>query len=90
MSKSKVYFTDFHVPVGTSQLEKLRRLIDRAGLGEMDLNNKFVCIKMHFGEPGNLTFLRPNYAMLWSIWTPPMKTGFPPFPPGARSLSVTG
>ena len=62
MSKSKVYFTDFHVPVGTSQLEKLRRLIDRAGLGEMDLNNKFVCIKMHFGEPGNLTFLRPNYA----------------------------
>ena len=28
----------------------------------MDLNNKFVCIKMHFGEPGNLTFLRPNYA----------------------------
>ena len=62
MSRSKVYFTDFHVPVGTSQLEKLRRLIDRAGLGEMDLNNKFVCIKMHFGEPGNLTFLRPNYA----------------------------
>ena len=48
MSKSKVYFTDFHVPVGTSQLEKLRRLIDRAGLGEMDLNNKFVCIKMHW------------------------------------------
>ncbi len=62
MSASKVHFTDFRVPVGTSQLEKLRRLIDRAGLGTMDLNNKFVCIKMHFGEPGNLTFLRPNYA----------------------------
>ena len=62
MEKSKVYFSDFHVPVGTSQLDKLRRLIDQAGLGSMDLNNKFVCIKMHFGEPGNLTFLRPNYA----------------------------
>ena len=37
MSRSKVYFTDFHVPVGTSQLEKLRRLIDRAGLGEMEI-----------------------------------------------------
>ena len=62
MSASKVHFTDFRVPVGTSQLEKLRRLIDRAGLGTMDLNNKFVCIKMHFGEPGTLTFLRPDYA----------------------------
>lgn len=59
---SDVYFTDFHVPVGTSQLEKLRRLIDRAGLGTLDFDRKLVCIKMHFGEPGNLTFLRPNYA----------------------------
>ena len=28
MEASKVYFTDFHVPVGTSQLVKLRRLIE--------------------------------------------------------------
>lgn len=62
MTPSNVYFTDFHVPVGTSQLEKLRRLIDRAGLGTLDFDRKLVCIKMHFGEPGNLTFLRPNYA----------------------------
>ncbi len=62
MTPSKVYFTDFHVPVGTSQLDKLQRLIDRAGLGEIDFNKKLVCIKMHFGEPGNLSFLRPNYA----------------------------
>lgn len=62
MTPSNVYFTDFHVPVGTSQLEKLHRLIDRAGLGTMDFDRKLVCIKMHFGEPGNLTFLRPNYA----------------------------
>lgn len=62
MGHSNVYFTDFHVPVGTSQLDKLRRLIDRAGLGTLDFERKLVCIKMHFGEPGNLTFLRPNYA----------------------------
>lgn len=62
MNPANVYFTDFHVPVGTSQLEKLRRLIDRAGLGTLDFDRKLVCIKMHFGEPGNLTFLRPNYA----------------------------
>lgn len=62
MAASKVYFTDFHVDVGTSQLDKLTRLMDKAGLGEIDLEKKFVCIKMHFGEPGNLSFLRPNYA----------------------------
>ena len=62
MGASKVYFTDFHVNVGTSQLDKLTRLLDKAGLGEIDLEKKFVCIKMHFGEPGNLSFLRPNYA----------------------------
>ena len=62
MERSKVYFTDFHVNVGTSQLDKLRRLMEGAGMGELDFSKKLVCIKMHFGEPGNLTFLRPNYA----------------------------
>lgn len=62
MEKSKVYFTDFHVNVGTSQLDKLRRLIETAGADRIDFAHKFVCIKMHFGEPGNLSFLRPNYA----------------------------
>lgn len=28
----------------------------------MPLEGKFTAIKMHFGEPGNLAFLRPNYA----------------------------
>ena len=26
------------------------------------MDGKFVAIKMHFGELGNLSFLRPNYA----------------------------
>ncbi|MDD5937999.1 MAG: DUF362 domain-containing protein [Clostridiales bacterium] len=62
MPASNVYFTDFHCPVGTSQLVKLRRLMEKAGAGEIDFERKLVCIKMHFGEPGNLNFLRPNYA----------------------------
>ena len=62
MTPSKVYFTDFHVPVGTSQLDKLRRLIEKTVGDQIDFEGKFVCIKMHFGEPGNLSFLRPNYA----------------------------
>lgn len=41
---------------------KLSRLIDKAGLGEIDMDGKFVAIKMHFGELGNMSYLRPNYA----------------------------
>ena len=60
--KSKVYFTSFRVHVGESQTHKLQRLMDKAGFKEMNLEGKFVAIKMHFGEWGNLTFLRPNWA----------------------------
>ena len=62
MSKSKVYFTDFRCPVGTSIQDKLKRLCLAAGIKDIDMENKFVAIKMHFGELGNLAFLRPQYA----------------------------
>ena len=62
MTKSTVYFTDFRTEVGTSLLEKLRRLCLAAGIRKIDMDGKFVAIKMHFGELGNLSFLRPNYA----------------------------
>ena len=62
MSVSKVYFTDMRCKVGTSLLEKLDKLMIAAGIGEIDFENKFVAIKLHFGEPGNLSFLRPNFA----------------------------
>lgn len=60
--KSKVYFTDFRTKVGTPLTVKLQKLIRRAGIGDIDMDGKFVAIKMHFGELGNLAFLRPNYA----------------------------
>lgn len=62
MEKSKVYFTDFRTRVGVSLTEKLQRLIKKAGMTEIDMDGKFVAIKMHFGELGNLSYLRPNYA----------------------------
>ena len=34
----------------------------KAGIDKIDFKNKFVAIKIHFGEPGNLAYLRPNYA----------------------------
>lgn len=62
MEKSKVYFTDFRTHVGVSLTEKLQRLIKKAGITYIDMDGKFVAIKMHFGELGNLSYLRPNYA----------------------------
>ena len=63
MSVSKVYFTDFHTKAfGDGLPTKLQKLIRAAGIQELDLDGKFVAIKMHFGELGNVSFLRPNYA----------------------------
>ncbi len=60
--KSKVYFTDFRCEVDESPVQKLKRLMKTAGIEQIDMDGKFVAIKMHFGELGNMSFLRPNYA----------------------------
>lgn len=49
-------------PVGTSLLDKLERLMNRAGMNQIDFDSRYVAIKIHFGEPGNLSYLRPNFA----------------------------
>jgi len=62
MATSKVYFTDMRTKMGESLLAKMGRLIDKAGFGQIDFKQKYTAIKIHFGEPGNLAFLRPNFA----------------------------
>lgn len=62
MEKSKVYYTDFHAHLGEGLPTKLKRLVKKAGIAELELDGKFVAIKMHFGELGNISYLRPNYA----------------------------
>lgn len=59
---SKVYYADFRVKPGDNLLKKLKRLCLKAGIRDIDFDKKYVAIKIHFGEPGNLSFLRPNYA----------------------------
>ncbi len=59
---SKVYFTDFRTQMDVPLTSKLQKLIRKAGIGDIDMDGKFVAIKMHFGELGNLAYLRPNYA----------------------------
>ena len=60
--KAKVYFTDFRCEMDESPVEKLKRLLRKAGMDQINMDGKFVAIKMHFGELGNMSYLRPNYA----------------------------
>ncbi len=62
MGKSKVYYSDFRAKPGEGLPTKLKKLIRAAGISEIDMDNKFTAIKMHFGELGNISYLRPNYA----------------------------
>ena len=63
MEKAEVYFTDFRTKAfGDGLPTKLKKLIKKAGLRQIDMKGKFVAIKMHFGELGNISYLRPNYA----------------------------
>ena len=59
---SKVFFTNLRTTEDENLLQKLRRLIVTAGAGQIDFKNKYTAIKIHFGEPGNLAYLRANYA----------------------------
>lgn len=63
MGQSNVYFTNFRTTYQENLLQKLERLVKKAGMLEgIDFSNKYTAIKIHFGEPGNLSYLRPNYA----------------------------
>jgi uncharacterized Fe-S center protein len=62
MEKSKVYFTNLRATSNMNLLQKLERLVKKAGIEQIDFKGKYSAIKIHFGEPGNLAFLRPNYS----------------------------
>lgn len=62
MEKSKVYFTDLRIKPGLNLLKKLNNLIIKAGIKQIEFEKKIVAVKIHFGEPGNLAYLRPNFA----------------------------
>jgi uncharacterized Fe-S center protein len=62
MERSKVYFTNLRTKASLSLPLKMERLIKKAGIEQIDFKDKFVAIKLHFGEPGNLAYIRPNYV----------------------------
>ena len=59
---SKVYFTNLRTSPGNNLLLKLERMVKAAGIEKIDFKDQFVAIKIHFGEYGNMAYIRPNYA----------------------------
>ena len=85
---SKVYWADFRADFRENLQQKLTRLMKTAGMGEIDFDNKYVAIKMHFGEPGNLAFLRPNWAKTVADFV--KERGGKPFLTDCNTLYVGG
>ena len=95
MSKniSKVYYTDFRARLGEGLPTKLKRLVNLAGIADLDLDGKFVAIKIHFGELGNISYLRPNYAkaivdVVKSLGGKPFLTDCNTMYPGSRKNAL--
>ena len=85
---SKVYWADFRADFRENLQQKLTRLMKTAGMGEIDMDGKYVAIKMHFGEPGNLAFLRPNWAKTVADFV--KERGGKPFLTDCNTLYVGG
>ncbi|MBE6414112.1 MAG: DUF362 domain-containing protein [Verrucomicrobiaceae bacterium] len=85
---SVVYYSDLRAKIGTSLPQKLARLMKAAGFENIDFDGKFTAIKIHFGEPGNLAFLRPNWAKVVCDYV--KKLGGKPFLTDCNTLYVGG
>ena len=90
---SPVYFTDFRTVADVSQGVKLQKLCRRAGIDKIDFAEKFVAIKMHFGELGNFAYLRPNYVkavadLIKELGGKPFLTDCNTLYPGSRKNAV--
>lgn len=88
MEKSKVYYTSMRTGFDNGLLDKLKRLIKKAGIENIDFDGKYTAIKMHFGEPGNLAFLRPNSAKV--VADTVKELGGKPFLTDCNTLYVGG
>ena len=86
---SQVFFTDFRCRgYDESPQEKLTRLLEAAGMGRLDFQDKLTAIKLHFGEPGNLAYLRPNWAKTVADFV--KERGGKPFLTDCNTLYVGG
>jgi len=63
MTKPIVYFTNLRTTPGRSLGDKLGELLVKLGVGEGGIYKKgeIIAVKLHFGEKGNASFIRPVF-----------------------------
>lgn len=59
---SIVYFMNLRASLKENLLEKLNRLIMKAGLFDVVRKKDLVAVKIHFGERGNIAFIHPVFV----------------------------
>lgn len=60
--KSTVWFTDLSAPPGRGMIAKTGDLLRAAGLPSRISPGDLTAVKLHFGEKGNVSFVRPVYV----------------------------
>jgi len=59
---SKVYFSDMRANSKENLFDKIAKLLMLAGLAQQVSEGDLTAVKIHFGEKGNHTYLRPVFA----------------------------
>ena len=83
---AKVYYTNLRTDSKAGLLDKMERLFKKAGLNQVIDEGDLVAIKLHFGELGNLAYIRPPY--LRRLVQIIKKLGGKPFLTDANTLYV--
>lgn len=83
---AKVYYTNLRTNSKAGLLDKLERLFKEAGLNQVVDEDDLVAVKLHFGELGNMAYLRPPY--LRRLVQIIKKLGGKPFLTDANTLYV--
>ncbi len=83
---SSVYFIDLRTGHNRSLLDKIRTLVETAGLKKTIKRRGLTAVKLHFGERGNTAFIRP--LLLRPILDAVKAAGGKPFVTDASTLYV--
>lgn len=65
MEKSKVYFTNLRTTFDCNLLQKLKKLITAAGIGNIDFTNKYAAIKSTLASRGTWPSCGPTTPRWW-------------------------
>jgi hypothetical protein len=59
---STVYYADMRAGHRENLFAKISRLLEKCGIGQRICEGNLVAVKLHFGEKGNHTFIRPVFV----------------------------